>query len=127
MTPTSPLLTPSIPGSGLSAIAERQLRPGALGSDEDIDLEEEGEGGEMGEAEGESGSDVEDGAGQELQRGMEGERVVRSGYLLKKQERRGVSLKTGTVSCSLIVMTISCLADEDVIGMEEEVVRFENR
>lgn len=49
--------------------------------------EEEGEG---------SGSDVGEKEG-DLQRGMEGERVVKSGYLYKKQERRKVSYRTETV------------------------------
>nr|ODN86867.1 PH domain-containing protein [Cryptococcus depauperatus CBS 7841] len=83
--PTSPLLTPATTSvGGLSAIAERKF-----GGDEEIDtmieledVEEEGE-----EANGESASEAEEGQ-DELQRDMEGERVVMSGYLWKKQERR---------------------------------------
>ncbi|WVQ80495.1 hypothetical protein IAT38_002600 [Cryptococcus sp. DSM 104549] len=97
--PGSPLLTPAGTSvGGLSAIAERQFgsaggpggSAGGVGDEEiegmgmvdleDVEEEEEGE--------GESGSEVEaEGAG-ELERGMEGERVVKSGYLWKKQERR---------------------------------------
>ncbi|WVR06152.1 hypothetical protein IAU60_003182 [Kwoniella sp. DSM 27419] len=67
---TSPMLTPATTG-GLSAIAERQSAD--LFDDMDLeDVEEE-----------ESASEDE-----ELQVGMEGERVVKSGYLVKKQERR---------------------------------------
>ena len=84
--PVSPILTPATPSvGGLSAIAETKK-----GANEDFeeelvleDVEEEG-----GEEEEGSGSDVEGGG--ELERGMEGERMVRSGYLAKKQERRKV-------------------------------------
>lgn len=47
------------------------------------DVEEEGD-------EGEESEEVEKEGG-DLQRGMEGERVLKSGYLMKKQERRKVS------------------------------------
>jgi hypothetical protein len=52
------------------------------------DVEEEGE------DEGEESEEVEKEGG-DLQRGMEGERVLKGGYLLKKQERRKVSLASG--------------------------------
>ena len=91
--PTSPVLTPATPSvGGLSAIAERKKGAGEeFGEELELeDVEEEGvvyE--EEGEGEGEgSGSDVEGGG--ELERGMEGERMVKSGYLAKKQERRKV-------------------------------------
>lgn len=48
------------------------------------DVEEEGD-----DAEGDESEEVEKEGG-DLQRGMEGERVLKSGYLLKKQERRKV-------------------------------------
>jgi hypothetical protein len=92
--PASPLLTPG-PGSigTLSAIAERERegverRGTAETVDEldeveleDVEEEEDGEGDESEEVEKEGG---------DLQRGMEGERVLKSGYLMKKQERRKV-------------------------------------
>ena len=54
---------------------------------EELELEDVEE--ESGEEEGEgSGSEVE--LGGDLERGMEGERMVKSGYLAKKQERRKV-------------------------------------
>ena len=68
---------------GLSAIAEQQSRGASIDASafEDIDeIEDEGD-----------ESDEMDGGGGELQRGMEGERVLKSGFLLKKQERRKVS------------------------------------
>ncbi|ODO01389.1 hypothetical protein I350_06208 [Cryptococcus amylolentus CBS 6273] len=82
--PTSPLLTPATTSvGGLSAIAERKF-----GGDEEIDPMMDLEDVEEEEEEGaESGS--EDGEGQaELERRMEGERVIKSGYLWKKQEKR---------------------------------------
>ncbi|TYJ52339.1 hypothetical protein B9479_007068 [Cryptococcus floricola] len=82
--PTSPLLTPATTSvGGLSAIAERKF-----GGDEEIDSMMDLEDVEEEEEEGaESGS--EDGEGQaELERRMEGERVIKSGYLWKKQEKR---------------------------------------
>ncbi|WVQ96761.1 hypothetical protein IAU59_003868 [Kwoniella sp. CBS 9459] len=94
--PTSPILTPATTSvGGLSAIAERKLGMGmGMGGDmldemelEDVEEEAEGEAENEGEAEGESGSEDEEGL-QGLERGMEGERVVKSGYLYKKQERR---------------------------------------
>jgi len=48
------------------------------------DVEEEADDGE-----GEDSEEVEKEGG-EMQRGMEGERVMKSGYLMKKQERRKV-------------------------------------
>jgi hypothetical protein len=53
------------------------------------DVEEEADDGE-----GEDSEEVEKEGG-EMQRGMEGERVLKSGYLLKKQERRKVSPRFG--------------------------------
>lgn len=50
-----------------------------------------------GEGEGDAESDEGEGGG-ELARGMEGERVVKSGYLMKKQERRKVSCLTAKVA-----------------------------
>jgi hypothetical protein len=84
--PTSPILTPATPSvGGLSAIAERKTGTGEeFGEELELeDVEEEG-----GEEEEGSGSDVEGGG--ELESGMEGERMVKSGYLSKKQERRKV-------------------------------------
>ena len=56
------------------------------------DVEEEGaeDGDGDGDGEGEESDDAEVQGG-ELQRGMEGERMVKSGFLYKKQERRKVS------------------------------------
>lgn len=91
--PTSPLLTPATTSvGGLSAIAENKF-----GGDEEIvsmmeleDVEEEGEEAVEG---AESASEDEE-AHDELQRGMEGQRVVMSGYLYKKQEKRRVSTRS---------------------------------
>lgn len=53
--------------------------------EEELELEED-------QAEGSGSDDDLQGQGQgDLARGMEGERVVKSGYLWKKQERRKVS------------------------------------
>jgi len=72
--PTSPILTPATPSvGGLSAIAERKTGTG----------EEFGEELELEDVE-EEGGEEEEGSG------MEGERMVKSGYLSKKQERRKV-------------------------------------
>ena len=87
--PASPVLTPATPSvGGLSAIAERKGSGTGSGGefDEEMELEDVEEGDE--EASG-SEDDVAEGEG-ELQRGMEGERMVKSGYLYKKQERRKV-------------------------------------
>jgi hypothetical protein len=91
--PLSPLMTPgsSSIGSigGLAAIAEKK-RIAALGVGDDVELDEL-EDVEEGDEEG-SASDAEGGARNvELERDMEGERMVRSGYLWKKQEKRKVS------------------------------------
>jgi hypothetical protein len=75
----------------LSAIAERKS-PGGGASEELEDYAEEGVD-EDGDGEG-SGSEEEGvnvKVGKELQRGMEGERMLKSGYLFKKQEKRKVS------------------------------------
>ncbi|GFZ45406.1 hypothetical protein JCM24511_03132 [Saitozyma sp. JCM 24511] len=74
----------------LSAIAERKS-PGGGASEELEDYAEEGVD-EDGDGEG-SGSEEEGvnvKVGKELQRGMEGERMLKSGYLFKKQEKRKV-------------------------------------
>ncbi|KAK8858411.1 hypothetical protein IAR55_002638 [Kwoniella newhampshirensis] len=87
--PTSPIISPTTNSVGLSAIAERRAAMG-MGVGEDLDEMMELEDVEE-EAEGESGSEDEnemENMEGELQRGMEGERVVKSGYLYKKQERR---------------------------------------
>ncbi|OXG28298.1 PH domain-containing protein [Cryptococcus neoformans Ze90-1] len=84
--PTSPLLTPATTSAGgLSAIAENKF-----GGDEEIvsmmeleDVEEEEEA-----VEGAESASEDEEAQDELQRGMEGQRVVMSGYLYKKQEKR---------------------------------------
>ncbi|WWD18299.1 hypothetical protein CI109_102749 [Kwoniella shandongensis] len=88
---TSPIISPATTSVGLSAIAERRAAMGTgMGPGEELDelmeledVEEEAEG------EGESGSEdeMENMEGQ-LERGVEGERVIKSGYLYKKQERR---------------------------------------
>lgn len=88
--PTSPLLTPATTSAGgLSAIAENKF-----GGDEEIvsmmeleDVEEE----EEEAVEGAESASEDEEAQDELQRGMEGQRVVMSGYLYKKQEKRRVS------------------------------------
>ncbi|WWC88873.1 uncharacterized protein L201_003788 [Kwoniella dendrophila CBS 6074] len=87
--PTSPLLTPTATSvGGLSAIAERKFGNDIIDEMEleDVEEEEEEEGPENdNDNEGnESASEVEDGGLE----GLEGERVVKSGYLWKKQERR---------------------------------------
>ncbi|ORX40273.1 hypothetical protein BD324DRAFT_617135 [Kockovaella imperatae] len=101
--PSSPLMTPA-PSSGLSSIAERERKSraasgsgvGGIGSagfsGEEMDTTEledveEEEGGDE-EGEGEESDGVDEAKGGELQRGMEGERMVKSGFLYKKQERR---------------------------------------
>lgn len=79
----------------LSAIAERKS-PGGGASEELEDYAEEGVD-EDGDGEG-SGSEEEGvnvKVGKELQRGMEGERMLKSGYLFKKQEKRKVSGGSG--------------------------------
>lgn len=78
---TSPVVTPQ--GPGLSAIAERQGSSLDMGDDipNDLDLED--------------GDDSEDG-GEGGKDGVEGQRVYKSGFLIKKQERR----KVGPVSRS---------------------------
>ncbi|WWC70526.1 uncharacterized protein I206_104477 [Kwoniella pini CBS 10737] len=87
--PTSPILTPATTSvGGLSAIAERKFGNEVLDEMELEDVEEENE--DEGDAEGdgaESASEAEEGL-DGLNKGMEGERVVKSGYLWKKQERR---------------------------------------
>ena len=92
--PSSPLLS-SGPGSlgTLSALAERE-RLGlsnveAVNELDEMELEDVEEEGEADDAEGDESEEVEKEGG-DMQRGMEGERVLKSGYLLKKQERRKV-------------------------------------
>ena len=71
--------------------------PGIAELDEDAEEEEdEAEGDVEGEGEGSaSDDDGENAQGQgDLARGMEGERVLKGGYLWKKQERRKVSLRS---------------------------------
>lgn len=64
--------------AGLSAIEEREL-----GNDlDDLEGDDEDDGSED--------EEVGLGTGGEMRRGVEGERVVKSGYLSKKQERRKV-------------------------------------
>lgn len=84
---------------GLSAIAERKgsTIPSVLEN-----FEEEGEEEEVEEdpAEGSGSDDDLQGQAQgDLARGMEGERMVKSGYLWKKQERRKVSQLARSVPC----------------------------
>ncbi|WVQ65999.1 uncharacterized protein L199_004177 [Kwoniella botswanensis] len=82
--PTSPILTPATTSvGGLSAIAERKFGGEIIDEAELEDVEEENE---NENEEVESASEAEEEQG--LQKGMEGERVVKSGYLWKKQERR---------------------------------------
>lgn len=77
---------------GLSAISERKpstVIPSVL---ENFEEEGEEEAFELEEGEGSASEDELQGQVQgDLARGMEGERVVKSGYLWKKQERRNVS------------------------------------
>ena len=66
---------------------------------EDVAEGEEGVDEDAEEGEGEGDSDDAAAAanvGGDLQRGMEGERMVKSGFLYKKQERRKVSRCTAT-------------------------------
>ncbi|KAK4686124.1 hypothetical protein P7C73_g4013, partial [Tremellales sp. Uapishka_1] len=74
----SPLLSPT---GGLTAIVERHMRIGEE-SEEEFEDEVEGEGTD------EDDLEMVEGREGELERDMEGERVVKSGYLYKKQERR---------------------------------------
>lgn len=70
----------------LSAIAERLNRDGAVEEVEEYEEQDEGE-----EDVSDEDVDAAERKGQgELERGMEGERVVRAGYLYKKQEKRKV-------------------------------------
>ncbi|WWC62298.1 uncharacterized protein I303_104894 [Kwoniella dejecticola CBS 10117] len=87
--PTSPILTPATTSvGGLSAIAERKFGNEILDEMELEDVEEENEDEGDGDGDGaESASEAEEGL-DGLNKGMEGERVVKSGYLWKKQERR---------------------------------------
>jgi hypothetical protein len=91
--PASPgqVSTPGMSG-GLSAISERKpstVIPSVL---ENFEEEGEEEAFELEEGEGSASEDELQGQVQgDLARGMEGERVVKSGYLWKKQERRNVS------------------------------------
>ncbi|WRT67589.1 uncharacterized protein IL334_004561 [Kwoniella shivajii] len=88
--PTSPILTPATTSvGGLSAIAERNKFGGEVIDEMELeDVEEEAEGEGEGEGDGDqSGSEADEGL-EGLERGMEGERVIKSGYLWKKQERR---------------------------------------
>lgn len=81
--------------------------------EEELELEEDQD-----QAEGSGSEDDLQGQGQgDLARGMEGERVVKSGYLWKKQERRKVSRLVGC----------STQANADIVGLEEKVVRAQNR
>lgn len=94
---------PQSPGQAttpsLSAIAER--KGSAIPSMLENFVEEEGEEDELelGEDPAEGSASDEDLQGQaaqgDLQRGMEGERMVKSGYLWKKQERRKVCWLAG--------------------------------
>ena len=71
-------------GSAIPSTLEKFEEEGEEEEEEELELEED-------QAEG-SGSEDDLGQGQgDLARGMEGERVVKSGYLWKKQERRKVS------------------------------------
>lgn len=90
--PQSPIQ--QVPTPGLSAIAERKgsAIPSVLenfeeeGEEEEVEMEMEED-----PAEGSGSEDELQGQAQgDLARGMEGERVVKSGYLWKKQERRKV-------------------------------------
>lgn len=85
--PASPLMNSATGSVGLSAIAERKSRDEGMLDVDEMELEDVEE---EGEDEGEESEEVEKEGG-DLQRGMEGERVLKSGYLFKKQERRKVS------------------------------------
>ena len=82
----------STPGvGGLSAISERKGSTAIPSGLENFEEEGEEEALEFGEGEGSASEDELQGQVQgDLARGMEGERVVKSGYLWKKQERRNV-------------------------------------
>ena len=95
--PVSPILTPATTSvGGLSAIAERKGK-GWEEFEEEMELEDVEEGGE------EENSASEEERPGELERGMEGERVVKSGFLYKKQERRKVGLRN--------ILNLVCLVD----------------
>lgn len=85
----------STPGMGnLSAISERKGSTAIPSVLENFEEEGEEEALELEVDEGEGSASEDDLGGQaqgDLARGMEGERVVKSGYLWKKQERRNVS------------------------------------
>jgi hypothetical protein len=78
----------------LSAISERKGSTAIPSVLENFEEEGEEEALELEVDEGEGSASEDDLGGQaqgDLARGMEGERVVKSGYLWKKQERRNVS------------------------------------
>jgi hypothetical protein len=82
----------STPGAGgLSAISERKGSTAIPSGLENFEEEGEEEALELEEGEGSASEDELQGQVQgDLARGMEGERVVKSGYLWKKHERRNV-------------------------------------
>lgn len=108
-------------GGGLTAIAERLNAGGAEEIDE---YEEHDVGGDGGSDEEQDEAEVE--RQEELQKGMDGERVLRAGYLYKKQEKRKVwkkkwfVLRTGKlayykddkVSIHLLVYTFKLFVNE---------------
>jgi hypothetical protein len=79
-------------GGGLSAISERKGSTAIASVLENFEEEGEEDALELEDGEGSGSEDELQGQVQgDLARGMEGERVVKSGYLWKKQERRNVS------------------------------------
>jgi len=88
----SPLLSPTSTSiAGLSSIAERKAKIGGAVAGDDFDEMELAALAEEGEEEGEGSQSEMEERDQELQRDLDGERMVKSGYLWKKQERLKVS------------------------------------
>ena len=91
MIPPSPGQVSTPGAGGLSAISERKGSTAIPSGLENFEEEGEEEALELEEGEGSASEDELQGQVQgDLARGMEGERVVKSGYLWKKHERRNV-------------------------------------
>jgi hypothetical protein len=123
----------SVPPKGassvLSSIQERGERstvfPGELEEDdEDVENEFEGElEGEGTELEEEELTGQRKVDGEELKRGMDEERVVKSGYLMKKGEKRKVSLEGSAMRQRQFARMLMCSVSVMVmVELEEEVV-----
>jgi hypothetical protein len=112
----------SVRDTGLSAIVERD-REGVLAHSEEEEEEEEGDE----QSDEDVGKRPEAG---EMRKGVEGERVVKSGYLLKKGERRKVGSWLGVGGLEVVVIA-SCADGGEVVfqwtELEKAVVRVEDR